>query len=52
MPRPTPSARFALLSHMLMKGFFIRLLLPLWIDRSPLTWGPPIEPQLLRGRHP
>ncbi len=26
-PRPTPSARFALLNHMLMKGFFIRFVL-------------------------
>jgi hypothetical protein len=35
MPRPTPSARYALLSHMLMKGFFIGILLPLGWNGCP-----------------
>jgi hypothetical protein len=41
-----------LLSHMLMKGFFIRLLLPLgWIGRLR-RWGPSTEPQLRRDECP
>ena len=38
-PRPTPSARFALLNHRLMKGFFIQLLLPPATGDRLRRWG-------------